>query len=451
MSIIIKLKRHTTFWYRVVKTTIDHNAMKPVRHLLVSLLIVLLAACSPGIRFKPGEIPSPSAESSDRIEQGRYAYQQLTNSGSVYRNRAAEKRVSKIISRILSATPPMGHWEITLLDAKEFNAMTTPGNYIYVYRGLLEELTEDEEVAAVLSHEIAHRLARHDIESTSEKWGKAITLIAGIAAGVAVGSQPGVSQSDIANTMDTTIKLGSGFTTLQYSKDKEREADQVGIFLMADAGYDPSGFASVWARRASKEGTQGDFFSTHPNSDERYKTAIQLLPQAKERYRLAKKRRLAQAPNKKGISLKARYEASEGFRAIRNRDAQTATSIAQSLTAREPHYSDGYNILGLAQILRGNPQLARKNFQKGLRIDPDNAALLYNMACVDAQAGRHTSALSNLEKSFTRAPELLETAQSDTDLNPLRSNSKFHELITRHYTPPPPTFNGSNSYSINTQ
>lgn len=424
--------------------------MTAIRHIVLYLCIIAVSACSPGIRFRPGEIPAPPAEDSERINAGRALYQELTKEATVYRNKAAEKRVAKITSRVLGAAPPMGHWEVTLIDSKEFNAMTTPGNYIYVFRGLLEQLPNDDEVAAVIAHEIAHRLGRHDIESSSEKWGKALTVLAGIAAGVAVGSQPGATQNDIANTMSNTIKIGSGFTTLQYSKDKEREADQIGIFLMADAGYDPSGFASVWARRASQEGVQGDFFSTHPNSDERYQNAIQLLPMAKERYRLARKKARKSASRKKSVPLSVHYEAAQGYKAINNREVYTARTIAQSLTQRAPHQPDGYNILGLSHFIEGDQKYARKSFLKGLQVDPDYAPLLYNVACIDVQERKYDSALKKLEKAFIRSPQLVETARDDSDLSALRSHPRFNALLNRYYPPPPPSFKGSNSFSINT-
>ena len=425
--------------------------MKYISHLLLSLFVISLSACSPGIRFKPGEIPAPPAESQEAVEQGRYLYEQLVHNQKVYRNRAAERRVSNIASRILYSAPPMGHWEITLLDDDSFNAMTTPGNYIYVHRGLLETCSTDDEVAAVLSHEVAHRLSRHDILSTSEKWGNALTLIAGIAAGVAVGTQPGVSQSDVANTVQTTVKLGSGFTTLQYSRDKEREADQIGIFLMADAGYDPSGFAAVWARKARQEGSSADFFSTHPDSAERYETATALLPLARERYRQAQKRKIRRAPYQKSIPSSVHYEASQGFLAVQNRDITKAKTIARSLTSRAPYYSDGYNIMGLAHFLQGDIRSAEKSFKKGLRIDRNNASLLYNMACVDVQYGRHTSALDNLERAFKQAPSFVETAQTDPDLEPLRGKTRFHTLTSGAYAHSRAQVEANNSYAINSQ
>jgi predicted Zn-dependent protease len=156
----------------------------------------------------------------------------------ILRDPVQEKRVAKILQKLLDATPTTGHWTATLVDSPIFNAMTTPGNFIYVYRGLLQTLPDDE-LAAVLAHEIAHRLAQHEVESSEETLGRAISVLATIAAGVAMASQQGATQRDVANVMDATDKLGQGFTTLRYSKDKEREADQIGIFLLADAGVLP--------------------------------------------------------------------------------------------------------------------------------------------------------------------------------------------------------------------
>ena len=419
--------------------------------LLHILLLILLVGCGPGIRYRPGEIPAPTTTDPSDIQAGHQLHAQMLAESPILRDPVQEKRVAKILQKLLNATPTTGHWTATLVDSPDFNAMTAPGNYIYVYRGLLQSLT-DEEVAAVLAHEIGHRLAQHEFESSGETLGKALSVLATIAAGAAVASQQGATRRDVENVMNATDKIGSGFTTLRYSKDKEREADQIGIFLLADAGFNPAAAPSLWAKKAIIAGSGGsDFFSTHPVDSDRYTMAIQLLPLAQERYQKALKGKKPKAKPKRATppSPEVIYQLSQAEEALQENDLQTASTIAQSLTSQAPSSPETYNLLGRVKLLFGEEKQASKAFKKGLTLAPEDPILIYNMGCTQAREGKTKEALTSLEKAFTLQPTLTATAGEDPDLVSLYEHPQFKALLVKQYMAPPPMEVGGNSVTVN--
>lgn len=419
--------------------------------LLHLLLLVLLVGCGPGIRYRPGEIPHPTTTDLSDIQAGHQLHAQMVTQRPILRDKTAEKRVTKILEKILEATPSTGHWTATLINDPTFNAMTAPGNFIFVYRGLLDSLPDDE-VAAVLAHEIGHRLAQHEVESSEETFGEALSVLATIAAGAAIAMQQGATQQDVANVMDATNKIGTGLTTLRYSKDKEREADQIAIFLLADAGINPAAAPSLWARQAAINGSGGsDFFSTHPLDSDRYATAIQLLPLAQERYEQALKRKKSPKAKKKAAvpTPDLNYQISQAEEALKANDLHTASTIAQSLTAKAPSVPETYNLLGRIKIRTGEEKQALKAFKKGLTLAPDDPILIYNMACVHALAGKRKETLTALKKAFTLRPDLAPYAKEDSDLAAFHEDLEFKDLVEKEYVALPPTEVGGNTVRVN--
>ena len=192
--------------------------------LLHILLLVLLVGCGPGIRYRPGEIPAPTTTNLNDIQAGHQLHTQMVAQNPILRDPVQEKRVTKILQKILDATPTTGHWTATLVDSPVFNAMTAPGNFIYVYRGLLQAVPDDE-LAAVLAHEIAHRLAQHELESSEETLGRAISVLATIAAGAAMASQQGARPNGMSRT-SWTLPTNSDRDLLPFDTPRIRNERQ---------------------------------------------------------------------------------------------------------------------------------------------------------------------------------------------------------------------------------
>ncbi len=422
------------------------------RRILLALALIVVTGCARGVRIKPGEIPTPPSPDPYYVQQGQQIYQHMVTNAPILRDRAAEQRVSKILSKLLDVTPSLGHWTVILIDSPEFNAMTVPGNYIFVFRGFLDQTPNDDEAAVVLAHEIGHRLAQHEVKTSEETWGTAIAALATIAAGVAVASQQGSTEQDVKAIVESTGQLGAGFTTLRYSKDKETEADQIGLFILADAGIDPIAAVTLWGRRLAVEGSDGnDFFSTHPLNEGRQKRAAQLLPLAQARYQEALTRKKGVKTRRQPTQLNA--EVAEQLRqaeaALARRDLDTASVLAQSLTARAPSSPEAYDVLGRVKTVLGEPKQAYKAFKKGLTLAPGDPTLTYNLGCAQALQGDKAGALKSLQKAFPLRPELAKHAATDTDLVSLHNEPEFKRLLAQEYVVSAPTDVGGNSFSIN--
>ncbi len=177
-------------------------------------------------------------------------------------------------------------WEINVQQSKDVNAYCMAGGKIMVYTGLIDQLKpSDDELAAVMGHEIAHALREHSREQMSEAYAQQIGLI-GLAAVVGVASKD-------SNKANTTLALGSTVAavalTLPHSRRAEHEADQIGLELAARAGYDPNAALSLWDKMSKVGGGKPpEFLSTHPSDASRMEDIKRLIPSVMPLYEEAK-------------------------------------------------------------------------------------------------------------------------------------------------------------------
>lgn len=180
------------------------------------------------------------------------------------------ERVRRIGRRIAqAANKPDYKWEFHLIEKDEMNAFCLPGGKVFVYTGILSLTTSNDELAAVMGHEIAHALLRHGGERMSSAM---MAQIAGQAGAIAIGA----STNSPAATQAFGQLYGIGAQVgvlLPHSRLQESEADEVGMILAAKAGYEPSGALGLWrkmdAHYAKKGGTPPQWLSTHPASKQR--------------------------------------------------------------------------------------------------------------------------------------------------------------------------------------
>lgn len=167
-------------------------------------------------------------------------------------------------------------WEVNVQDSEEVNAYCLPGGKIMVFKGLISKLNAtDDELAAVLGHEIAHALREHGRERMSEAYVQQIGLfgLAALVGAAAKDEQKAAAAMEIASLV-TTIGL-----TLPHSREQEREADRMGLELAARAGYDPQAAVSLWRKMTAAGGAkQPEFLSTHPSGESRINDLQGLIP-----------------------------------------------------------------------------------------------------------------------------------------------------------------------------
>jgi predicted Zn-dependent protease len=241
------------------------------RLLLVLLAAGALAACQTVQTTQPGVVGVQRSQqmlisSAEVNASAEKAYQQQVGNaakkGQVNQNPAQVERVRRISQRLIPQTAafradaPAWKWETNVITAKEVNAWCMPGGKIAVYTGLIERLqATDDELAAVMGHEIAHALREHGRERVSQA--QAQGMIIGV-----VGAVAGVS----GTTLDLTRMVVDLTFNLPNSREHEIEADRIGVELAARAGYDPRAAITLWEKMGKAGGGQPpEFMSTHPN------------------------------------------------------------------------------------------------------------------------------------------------------------------------------------------
>ena len=194
-------------------------------------------------------------------------------------------RLRAIASRLIPYTRPWNarapgwKWEVNLIGSKELNAFCMPGGKIAFYYGLLQRLQlNDDEVAAIMGHEMAHALREH----ARERMGK--TAATRIGAGL-LSSLLGLGSAG-----DSLLNMGGQLLTLRFSREDESEADIVGMELAARAGYDPAAGVTLWQKMIrANQGAPPEFMSTHPSGPTRINDIRDKLPKVAPLYARAAK------------------------------------------------------------------------------------------------------------------------------------------------------------------
>ena len=176
-------------------------------------------------------------------------------------------RLRAIAQRIVPFASPWNRraeqwrWEVNLLGSRELNAFCMPGGKIAFYFGILQKLQlSDDEVAAIMGHEVAHALREH----ARERMGK--TAATRVGAGVLS------ALLGLGGAGDMLLNMGGQLLTLKFSREDETEADIVGMDLAARAGYDPAAGVSLWQKMMqANRNAPPQWMSTHPSSDTRIK------------------------------------------------------------------------------------------------------------------------------------------------------------------------------------
>ena len=182
------------------------------------------------------------------------------------------KRLRGVAQRIIPHTPRWNasaknwKWQVNLIDNPQVNAFCMPGGRIGFFTGIVNQLKlTDDEMAAIMGHEIAHALREHGRERAAKS---GITSVVARGAGALGAAIFGIDPS-ITNTV--TGMIGQG-VVLKFSRDEEREADLVGLDIAARAGYDPRAGIALWRKMgALKKGAPPEFLSTHPGGETRIK------------------------------------------------------------------------------------------------------------------------------------------------------------------------------------
>jgi len=172
-------------------------------------------------------------------------------------------------------------WEFNLLqDDKTVNAFCMPGGKIVVYTGILPVVQDDNGLATVMSHEVAHALANHGGERMSQEL---LVQAGGMGLAQIMKSKPALAQKILMQAYGAGSQVG---ILLPYSRSHESEADHIGLILMARAGYDPKSAVVFWERMSVLGGAKPpELLSTHPADSRRILDIQKEIPEAEKYYK----------------------------------------------------------------------------------------------------------------------------------------------------------------------
>lgn len=252
---------------------------------LVLIVCLVLAACStvPITGRKRVNVVSDDEILPASFQQYDYFLKEnklSTNAAKSAEIKEIGKNISKAVDAFMRANGMTAEadkyiWEFNLVEDETMNAWCLPGGKVVFYEGILPICANEDGIAAVMGHEIAHAFAKHGQERMTSAYGQQLGGIA-----VAIGTSGESSETQIL--WNTVYGVGSQVGMLAYSRTHETEADKLGMVFMIMAGYNPEEAIQVWVRM--KEKSQGnappEFLSTHPSNDTRIKNLQEYLPTA---------------------------------------------------------------------------------------------------------------------------------------------------------------------------
>ncbi len=285
----------------VLPTPIPPHSDTPIRRRAARIVLLLIALAASLALTSCSTTDAVSGEGvynlysmEGEVQMGRQAMQQnlaqIERQGvRINADYPRYQQIRGVVQRIAAVSDmPQLPYEIVLIHNGEVNAAALPGGQMMVFDGLYHPqkgLVQDEnEMAAVIAHEIAHVNCRHSTERISKVMTAA--ALAEVAAAVAEHND----ESDWATGIRAAFAVGAVLYLPTYTRGDEAEADRVGLFYMAKAGYDPRAAARIWKRAVDQEKAGGSgtfilgFLADHPSNESRYRELSKLLPYAMEEY-----------------------------------------------------------------------------------------------------------------------------------------------------------------------
>lgn len=258
-------------------------------------LLSLLYACT--TNKVTGKKQLNIISSAQMLSLSEAQYKQVLQQSKVITGTTEAKKVTEIGKRLASvvtkyysekgmeAEMANYKWEYNLIESKDVNAWCMPGGKIAVYTGILPVTQNDDALAIVMGHELAHALAEHGKQRIHQQLG---TELASLGLQGMLAGKPQQTRDAFLSAFGVATTLGY---ILPFSRKQELEADKLGLQFAAMAGYNPEEAIPLWQRMAalSKGNKPPEFASTHPAEETRIAALQQQMPAAKKLYEAAKK------------------------------------------------------------------------------------------------------------------------------------------------------------------
>lgn len=247
------------------------------RYALIALAVAGLSGC---VTSPTGRSQLMMVSDSQMNEMGLAAFNDMRKQGKFVDAPRERAYATCVSNALITALPPPWNtqkWEVQIVDDNTPNAFALPGGRIGVNRGMFKLANNQDLLAVVLGHELAHVVARHGAERVSDN----LAAQAAVAAGSAYAGTRGIDPNNAAALLGAGAQLS---VLLPFSRTQESEADTLGQRYMARAGFDPRAAVTLWQKMEAQGGSKSPgFMSTHPSPGGRAqilnRQAEQLIPE----------------------------------------------------------------------------------------------------------------------------------------------------------------------------
>jgi predicted Zn-dependent protease len=216
---------------------------------------------------------------------GLQSYQDVLSQSQVVTSGPEVEMVQKVMNRLETATGDAGRnmdWQVSVVQNPQANAFCLPGGKMVVYTGIIPVAQSEAGLATVLGHEMAHATSRHGSQRLFQSQ-ISKTLMMGANASVALGDMDNRDKMMVMGALGAGAQYG---VILPFSREHESEADEVGLYYMARAGYDPHEAIKFWERmeQSINSPQPPEFASTHPSHGTRIARLQEVMPKAEKEF-----------------------------------------------------------------------------------------------------------------------------------------------------------------------
>ncbi|GAA0210437.1 M48 family metallopeptidase [Kangiella japonica] len=254
--------------------------------LIVLITLILITACATSPTGRNQLILFPESQ---MAEMGSAAFASMKKSQTIDTNRRHNQYVNCIVNNLIpelnSMAPDMRstRWETKVFVDDSPNAFALPGGKIGVHTGMFKVADNPSQLAAVIGHEIGHVWARHGNARVSNQY----VSNAGLQLASVLAGEPTTEKQQLLNLLGVGTQLGG----LAFSREDESEADEIGLELMARAGFDPAESVELWRNMSKMGGSKPpELLSTHPANETRIRDLQSKMVEAQKIYQQARAR-----------------------------------------------------------------------------------------------------------------------------------------------------------------
>ncbi len=402
------------------------GSMNLIRIILISILLLILTGCATNPVTGEREIGMVSEQAELDIGRRQYQPTRQMQGGDYTLDPKLTRYVESVGNKLAAVSDRKLPYEFSVVNDSSPNAWALPGGKIAINRGLLVELDNEAELAAVLGHEIVHAAARHSAQGMERQ-----TLMQGalIAAGALIGSSGYADYSDLALG---AAAVGANMVNQRYSREAELESDYYGMRYMHKAGYDPHAAIALQETfvRLSKGGQQSwlsGLFASHPPSPERVAANRKTAATLGKGGRLGKKkyRQMTAGLRRSRPAYKA-YD--EGL-ALLEKQPKQALKLANKAISIEPKEGLFYALRGDALVRTENPRAALKAYDRAVARNRNFFRPYLKRGAVKADLNDIPGARSDLQRSL----KLLPTAEGHYMLGLIERSDGDTQAAMRHF------------------